>query len=210
MLSVSETVDLQAPADAVWKTLGDFGGAQRYLDVVKRCELAQHGSSIERVLHLKDGGSVRERLVLSSDDDRALPYRFGLKGLGPLGRRQRQPFCGGLARRVHVAGEADIAAQRQPAELPPGTALVGPAGDFPPEPDRKGLRLHAEPASGEIMTQLMDENERPDHEHKGNQAEQDARILGQTNRSSTRARATDRASSSTASTASSVVGAAGR
>lgn len=74
MLSVSESVDLHAPADAVWKTLGDFGGAQRYLDVVERCELARHGSSIERVLHLRGGGSVRERLVLSSDDDRALRY----------------------------------------------------------------------------------------------------------------------------------------
>ena len=74
MLSVSESVDLQAHADAVWKTLGDFGGAQRYLDVVERCELVHHDGSIERVLHLKDGGSVRERLVLSSDDDRALRY----------------------------------------------------------------------------------------------------------------------------------------
>ncbi|WP_431636561.1 SRPBCC family protein [Dyella sp. KULCS107] len=74
MLSVSESVDLQAPADAVWKTLGDFGGAQRYLDVVKRCELVHHDGSTERVLHLKGGGSARERLVLSSDDDRALRY----------------------------------------------------------------------------------------------------------------------------------------
>ena len=74
MLSVSESVDLQAPADAVWKTLGDFGGAQRYLDVVERCELVHHDGSIERVLHLKGGGSARERLVLSSDDDRALRY----------------------------------------------------------------------------------------------------------------------------------------
>ena len=74
MLSVSESVDLHAPADTVWKTVGDFGGAQRYLEVVERCELAHHGSSTERVLHLKGGGSVRERLVLTSDDDRALRY----------------------------------------------------------------------------------------------------------------------------------------
>ncbi len=74
MLSVSESIELPAPADAVWKTLGDFGGAQRYLDVVERCELARRGSSTERILHLKGGGSVHERLVLSSDEDRALRY----------------------------------------------------------------------------------------------------------------------------------------
>lgn len=74
MLSVSESVELPAPANAVWKTLGDFGGAQRYLAVVERCELAHHGGSTERVLHLKGGGSVRERLVLSGDEDRSLRY----------------------------------------------------------------------------------------------------------------------------------------
>lgn len=74
MLSVSEPVDLHAPANAVWKTLGDFGGTQRYLDVVERCELVCHGGTTERVLHLKGGGNVRERLVLSSGEDRALRY----------------------------------------------------------------------------------------------------------------------------------------
>lgn len=74
MLSVSESVELPASAHAVWKTLGDFGGAQRYLAAAERCELVHHAGSTERVLHLKGDGSVRKRLVLSSDEDRSLRY----------------------------------------------------------------------------------------------------------------------------------------
>ena len=66
----------------------------------------------------------------ASDDDRALPHRLGLEGPRALVGRQRQPVGVGHARRVHVAGELDIAAERQPAELPARAALVGPAGDL--------------------------------------------------------------------------------
>lgn len=74
MLCVSETIDLNAPAAAVWQTVGDFGAAARYLDAVERCDLKDSRHGTERVLHLKDGGTVRERLVLASDDDQALRY----------------------------------------------------------------------------------------------------------------------------------------
>lgn len=74
MLSVSETIDLNAPAATVWQTVGDFGAAARYLDAVERCELRRSHDSVERFLHLKGGGVVRERLVLSSKDDQALRY----------------------------------------------------------------------------------------------------------------------------------------
>lgn len=74
MLSVSETIDLNAAADAVWKTIADFGAADRYVAAVERCDLSRGEEGIERQLHLKGGGIVRERLVLSSDEDRALRY----------------------------------------------------------------------------------------------------------------------------------------
>jgi hypothetical protein len=74
MLSVSETVDLNASADTVWKTIGNFGAAASYVEAVERCELHTSGDATERLLHLKGGGTVRERLVLSSDHDRALRY----------------------------------------------------------------------------------------------------------------------------------------
>ncbi len=74
MLTVSETVDLNAPAATVWKTLADFGAPARYLKAVERCELQRHDGGTERTLYLKGGGTIRERLVLSNDQERALRY----------------------------------------------------------------------------------------------------------------------------------------
>lgn len=74
MLSVSEAAEFNAPADVVWKIVGDFGAAARYLDVVERCELQHRSGSTERWLHLRGGGLVHERLVLACPHDRALRY----------------------------------------------------------------------------------------------------------------------------------------
>jgi hypothetical protein len=74
MLSVSEAAEFNAPADVVWKIVGDFGAADRYLDVVERCELQHRSGSTERWLHLRGGGLVHERLVLACPHDRALRY----------------------------------------------------------------------------------------------------------------------------------------
>lgn len=74
MLSVSEAAEFNAPADVVWKIVGDFGAADRYLDVVERCELQHRSGSTERLLHLRGGGLVHERLVLACPQDRALRY----------------------------------------------------------------------------------------------------------------------------------------
>src|SRR5262249_55485463 len=43
---------------------------------------------------------------------------------------------------------------------------IGPANEFPPETDREDVRLHAKPSAHEIMTELMDEDQRPDHEQE--------------------------------------------
>lgn len=74
MLSVSEAVELDIPADTVWRTVGDFGAADRYLDLVERCELQRRGGSTERILHLRGGGQMHERLALACPQDRALRY----------------------------------------------------------------------------------------------------------------------------------------
>ena len=47
------------------------------------------------------------------DDQRALPQRLRLEGLRALLGRQAKPFLARLARRVHVAGELHVAAERQ-------------------------------------------------------------------------------------------------
>ena len=82
----------------------------------------------------------------------------------------------GHARRAHVADELHIAAERQPADLPAGAPLVGPAGDLAAEADRKALRPDAEPARDEIMAELVDEDERPERRQEGDEDEPDGRL----------------------------------
>ena len=79
------------------------------------------------------------------------------------------------ARRVHVAGELDIAAERQPADLPARAAPVGPAGDLAAEADREDVGLHPEQAAGEIMAELVDEDQRPDHEQEAERSSRASR-----------------------------------
>lgn len=74
MISVSKSTEIKAPAAAVWKTVGDFGSAQRYLAVVEHCDLHGEGAGLERSLRLKDGSVVRERLMLHNDGDQSLRY----------------------------------------------------------------------------------------------------------------------------------------
>src|SRR3546814_7298968 len=97
--------------------------------------------------------------VCSSD----LPQRLRLEGARALLGREREPIGRGLPRRVHVAREFDVAAERHPAELPARAALVGTAPDLPAEADRKGVGLDPEPAAGEIMPQLVDEHRSEEH-----------------------------------------------
>ena len=76
-----------------------------------------------------------------------------VEGLRPQASAGHLRVALGLAGRIHVADEADIAAKRQPADLPAGAALVGPAGDFPPEADRelsrRRPRTSARPDNGQ-------------------------------------------------------------
>ena len=85
--------------------------------------------------------------------------------------------CVGLAGRVHIAGEFDIAAQRQPADAPARAALVAPAGDLVPEADREGLGFDAAPAADEIMPELVNEHERADDEQEATDGEQETGSL---------------------------------
>src|SRR3546814_15131393 len=81
-------------------------------------------------------------------------------------------------------------------------ALVGTAPDLPAEADRKGVGLDPEPAAGEIMPQLVDEHERPDHEHECDDGEEHARRVDQAPQSFTRTPAISRDSAPIPSTAS--------
>src|SRR5207253_4566655 len=95
-------------------------------------------------------------------DQETLPDLLRLEGPVALLGRQAQPVVGWRRGRVHVAGELDVAAERQPADLPARPPFVGPAENLPAEADREGVGFHPEPAADEIMAELMDEDQRPD------------------------------------------------
>ena len=85
-------------------------------------------------------------------------------------------FVAGLARRAHVADELHIAAERQPADLPPRSLPVGPADDLAAEADRKGLRRDPEKSCDEIMAKLVEEDERPKRADESDEDQPERRL----------------------------------
>ncbi len=76
---------IEAPADTVWKHVGDFGNPAIAEGFVDRVEIVGEGIGMERIFHLPDylgGGSVRERLEDHDDQLRTCAYR--LTDNGPL------------------------------------------------------------------------------------------------------------------------------
>src|ERR671913_974935 len=93
-------------------------------------------------------------------DEEPLPHGFVVEAPLALLRRQLGQVAR-RARRMLVADELHISAERQPADLPSRPALVGPSGDLTTEPNREDLGANAEPASDEVMSHLGNEHERP-------------------------------------------------
>ena len=111
-------------------------------------------------------GEQQVRQWPGQHDQRALPQGLHMESLGSLLRGQ--PILGGRwgAGGIHVAGELDVAAQRQRRELPAGSTPVGPAGDLLAEANRERVGLHTEQPSDEVVSQLMDQHKRAKHEQK--------------------------------------------
>ena len=109
------------------------------------------------------------------DDQEALPHRPHLEGsVAEVGGNGVE--LGGLARRRHVADELHIAAERQPADLPPRALPVGPAGKLLPEADREGLGRNAEQPGDQIMAELVEEDERPQRADERDQDQPERRV----------------------------------
>jgi hypothetical protein len=76
---------INAPADAVWAYVGDFGSPAIGEGFVERVEVIGKGVGMERIFHLPEhmgGGSVRERL--DDHDDSLRSYAYRLTDNGPL------------------------------------------------------------------------------------------------------------------------------
>src|SRR4051794_15317971 len=107
-----------------------------------------------------DQGSLENGLVVEADG------AFGRAHLGQA-RRIRH------ARAVDVAGELDVAAERDRRELPAGAVAVGEADELGPETDREGVDADAAPAADEEMPELVDEDhDREDDEERDQVAKQ--------------------------------------
>lgn len=74
MPSVVERIDIPAPADVVWKIVGDFGAIDEYVPPITNATLSGDGVGAERTLTLADGGQVIERLEAHDDAARTLRY----------------------------------------------------------------------------------------------------------------------------------------
>jgi mxaD protein len=76
-LSVKEKVELSAPPDKVWELIKDFDGWQNWHPAVASTEITSgkgntHGTV--RVLTLKDGGKITEKLVHYQPKARSYTY----------------------------------------------------------------------------------------------------------------------------------------
>jgi hypothetical protein len=58
----SSKVIIDAPADAIWQVIGDFGAACEYLAGVVDCSVAGAGAGALRTLTSPDGSAIVERL----------------------------------------------------------------------------------------------------------------------------------------------------
>ena len=80
---------------------------------------------------------------------------------------QRLDFvCVRRARRVHVADELDVAAERNGAELPARAATIVEAEELRAEADGKGLHADAAPAADQVVAHFMHENDDGQHEQE--------------------------------------------
>lgn len=85
MPSVSDSISIEAPADVTWSLLREFDGLADWLPFVVACEIEGGGppNEVGVVRRLTDdsGGTLRERLLEHSDDERY--YRYAILE-GPL------------------------------------------------------------------------------------------------------------------------------
>ena len=69
MGSGTAAIDIDVPADQVWKVVGDFGGIAGWMPGIETCRLEGENRIVETM-----GMSIAERLVAKDDAGRSLTY----------------------------------------------------------------------------------------------------------------------------------------
>ncbi len=82
-------------------------------------------------------------------------------------RHRRHALEVGRARRMGVAVELDVTANRKGGEPPAGAVAIDPGEDFRAKTQRKGVDLDPAPASDEVMAKLVNEDDQADYEDEG-------------------------------------------
>lgn len=85
-LEVEEYVNINAAPEAVWDKIRNFGGLDQWHPAVAKVEVVEGENNkvgAIRVLTLKDGGTVRERLLKYSDREREMKYSI-VEGVLPV------------------------------------------------------------------------------------------------------------------------------
>ncbi|MQA84869.1 MAG: SRPBCC family protein [Streptosporangiales bacterium] len=74
------SIVINAPADAVWSYLRDFGNLNEWIPAVKTSEIEGGGPADQigcvRRLELQDGALIREALLALDDPERSYTYEF--------------------------------------------------------------------------------------------------------------------------------------
>jgi hypothetical protein len=80
---VVETVTINAPVDAVWAKVKDFGGWQNWHPAIASTDITD-GNNVgsQRTLHLKGGGEIHE--ILEGYDADAKKYNYRMKNPTPV------------------------------------------------------------------------------------------------------------------------------
>lgn len=81
---VTEQISIDAPPDAVWQRVRDFGKLQSWHPAIESTDLVGGPTEVGaiRTLHLKGGGTVVEELKRYSEEEHHFSYR--MKDPGPI------------------------------------------------------------------------------------------------------------------------------
>lgn len=79
ILTVEETIEINAPAKTVWFKLHNFGDMGTWHPAVKKTEVVEGDNNkpgAVRILTLQDGGTIKEKLLTYKFKERTLEYKI--------------------------------------------------------------------------------------------------------------------------------------
>jgi len=85
-LHVTESVEIDAPLTKVWKAVKDFNGLASWHPAVAKDEIVEGSNNVEgavRLLTLKDGGTIKEKLLAYNPAAHRVKYAI-LEGVLPV------------------------------------------------------------------------------------------------------------------------------